>query len=133
MVGKLNPIPCHYRNLVRTMSGGAKTTSKAAGLNVLAKIDWKKLPCPIEELRLDITLKCGQSFRWKSLDNKDDGPDKDVDSNKVFIGVVRKRYYQDLSSATLFFFVPHNLVPYISLGRVFGNDIRWWYCSLYYT
>jgi len=28
---------------------------------------WRKLPCPISELRLDIVLNCGQSFRWRSL------------------------------------------------------------------
>lgn len=34
------------------------------------------------ELRLDITLKCGQSFRWKVLEEKDE---------KVFIGVIQKQ------------------------------------------
>ncbi|XP_071802241.1 N-glycosylase/DNA lyase-like [Asterias amurensis] len=28
---------------------------------------WRSLPCKISELRLDITLACGQSFRWKEI------------------------------------------------------------------
>ena len=29
-------------------------------------MSWKTLPCLRSELRLDITLQCGQSFRWRS-------------------------------------------------------------------
>ncbi len=25
---------------------------------------WRRLPCPRSELRLDLVLRCGQSFRW---------------------------------------------------------------------
>ncbi|XP_072176763.1 N-glycosylase/DNA lyase-like [Diadema setosum] len=28
---------------------------------------WRSIPCGISELRLDITLACGQSFRWKEI------------------------------------------------------------------
>ena len=28
---------------------------------------WSRLKCPISELRLDIVLKCGQSFRWRLI------------------------------------------------------------------
>ena len=37
------------------------------------KMVWKKLVCTPAELRLDIVLKCGQSFRWKTpFDQKPD-------------------------------------------------------------
>ena len=37
------------------------------------KMAWKKLVCTPAELRLDIVLKCGQSFRWKTpFDQKPD-------------------------------------------------------------
>eukprot|EP00057_Strongylocentrotus_purpuratus_P010404 XP_011664878.1 PREDICTED: N-glycosylase/DNA lyase isoform X1 [Strongylocentrotus purpuratus] len=29
---------------------------------------WRTIPCHISELRLDITLACGQSFRWKEIE-----------------------------------------------------------------
>ncbi|XP_054770057.2 N-glycosylase/DNA lyase-like [Lytechinus pictus] len=29
---------------------------------------WRMIPCHISELRLDITLACGQSFRWKEIE-----------------------------------------------------------------
>ncbi|XP_040576903.1 N-glycosylase/DNA lyase [Lepeophtheirus salmonis] len=32
------------------------------------KIPWNTFPCSKNELRLDITLKCGQSFRWSESD-----------------------------------------------------------------
>ncbi|KAH6675607.1 DNA glycosylase [Halenospora varia] len=31
--------------------------------------EWKKLPVSLAELCIDTTLRCGQSFRWKKLDN----------------------------------------------------------------
>lgn len=39
---------------------------------VLAKMSWKLIPCLRSELRLDIVLKCGQSFRWKSFNDQPD-------------------------------------------------------------
>ena len=32
---------------------------------VLESLPWRKLACPRSELRLDIVLRCGQSFRWR--------------------------------------------------------------------
>ena len=44
-------------------------------------IPWRQFKCSTSELRLDITLKCGQSFRWKLL------PDLD----NVYIGVLQSK------------------------------------------
>ena len=46
-----------------------------------SKTAWKSFRCPETELRLDIVLKCGQSFRWSKFDE---------DS---FIGVLRGRVW----------------------------------------
>eukprot|EP01025_Chloroclados_australasicus_P062864 TRINITY_DN8274_c0_g2_i1.p1 TRINITY_DN8274_c0_g2~~TRINITY_DN8274_c0_g2_i1.p1 ORF type:complete len:372 (-),score=23.84 TRINITY_DN8274_c0_g2_i1:454-1569(-) len=40
---------------------------------------WKSLKCPANELRLDVTLPTGQSFRWKAV------------GKGVYVGVVGKR------------------------------------------
>lgn len=41
--------------------------SKTVSLLEVIGEGWKKLSCPISELRLDIVLNCGQSFRWRRL------------------------------------------------------------------
>jgi len=46
-------------------------------------MNWRKLLSPIASLRLDITLKCGQSFRWKLINNEKD----------VYIGVLKHNLY----------------------------------------
>jgi N-glycosylase/DNA lyase len=46
----------------------------------LASTSWRELRCLRSELRLDIVLKCGQSFRWKKLGDS-------------FIGVLGKRVW----------------------------------------
>jgi len=40
---------------------------KILSLSAVLGEGWKKLSCPISELRLDIVLNCGQSFRWRRL------------------------------------------------------------------
>ncbi|XP_038063512.1 N-glycosylase/DNA lyase-like [Patiria miniata] len=42
---------------------------------------WRSLPCKISELRLDITLDCGQSFRWREIQP---GVWRSVLANKVW-------------------------------------------------
>eukprot|EP00095_Tigriopus_kingsejongensis_P004297 maker-scaffold722_size106786-snap-gene-0.33 protein:Tk04297 transcript:maker-scaffold722_size106786-snap-gene-0.33-mRNA-1 annotation:"8-oxoguanine dna glycosylase" len=39
---------------------------------VFAKMSWTRIPCCKSELRLDIVLKCGQSFRWKNSSENSD-------------------------------------------------------------
>jgi len=51
-------------------------------------LNWKTLNCSKEEIRIDITLKCGQSFRWKPLEISN--PEV---NNVAFIGVVRNRLW----------------------------------------
>jgi len=46
-----------------------------------AKRSWNSFLCSPKELRLDISLKCGQSFRWKSVDHE---------GTNIFIGVINK-------------------------------------------
>jgi len=46
-------------------------------------MNWRKLLSPISAMRLDITLKCGQSFRWKLVKNEKD----------VYIGVLKHNLY----------------------------------------
>lgn len=48
-----------------------------------------RLYCPKAEVRLDITLKCGQSFRWKLLEQEE----KSKSGEKFYIGVVRQRVW----------------------------------------
>jgi len=33
--------------------------------------DWRKLPVSLAELCIDTTLRCGQSFRWRKLKDKE--------------------------------------------------------------
>jgi len=47
---------------------------------------WRQFFCPKTNLRLDITLKCGQSFRWKLLN-----PQSFSCETPVYIGVLRHR------------------------------------------
>jgi len=47
----------------------------------VSRLVFEKLKCSCKELRLDITLKCGQSFRWKVLEDEKD---------KIFIGVLEQ-------------------------------------------
>ena len=49
-----------------------------------------RLYCPKAEVRLDITLKCGQSFRWKLLEQQEE---KSKSGEKFYIGVVRRRVW----------------------------------------
>ena len=35
----------------------------------IAKLKWETLKCLKSELRLDTVLQCGQSFRWKKLND----------------------------------------------------------------
>ena len=50
-----------------------------------------RLYCPKAEVRLDITLKCGQSFRWKLLEQQEEEESKS--GEKFYIGVVRQRVW----------------------------------------
>ena len=49
---------------------------------------WRHLPCLRSELRLDITLKCGQSFRWRLLEPGPSWPPPPC-AGPVFAGVLR--------------------------------------------
>jgi len=49
-------------------------------------LKWRKFICPKTNLRLDITLKCGQSFRWKLH-----RPQSFSCDTPVYIGVLQKR------------------------------------------
>ena len=51
-----------------------------------------RLYCPKAEARLDITLKCGQSFRWKLLEEQEHGKEQQR-GEKFYIGVVRQRVW----------------------------------------
>lgn len=33
-------------------------------------VDWRKLPVSLTELCIDTTLRCGQSFRWRKLNDE---------------------------------------------------------------
>jgi hypothetical protein len=35
-----------------------------------AMAQWKELPVSLAELRIDTVLRCGQSFRWRQLDDE---------------------------------------------------------------
>ena len=52
-----------------------------------------RLYCPKAEVRLDITLKCGQSFRWKLLEQEEGGEEKSKSGEKFYIGVVQQRVW----------------------------------------
>ena len=49
-------------------------------------LQWRHFFCPKANLRLDITLKCGQSFRWKLFK-----PQSFSCKTPVYIGVLRHR------------------------------------------
>ncbi len=49
----------------------------SVGRGTLLKLDWSKLPwrhmdCARSELRLDLVLRCGQSFRWSRRRSADE-------------------------------------------------------------
>ena len=50
-----------------------------------------RLYCPRAEVRLDITLTCGQSFRWKLLEGGQVERQQGKSGEKFFIGVVSRR------------------------------------------
>ena len=50
-------------------------------------IPWKRLKCTKKQLRLDIVLKCGQSFRWEEVPENSKG-------GKSWIGVLRSKVWQ---------------------------------------
>ena len=54
-----------------------------------------RLYCPKAEVRLDITLKCGQSFRWKLLEEQEEevAQQQSKSGEKFYIGVVRRRVW----------------------------------------
>jgi len=52
-----------------------------------------RLYCPKAEVRLDITLKCGQSFRWKLLEEQEEVAEQSKSGEKFYIGVVRQRVW----------------------------------------
>ena len=52
-----------------------------------------RLYCPKAEVRLDITLKCGQSFRWKLLEESEEVVQQSKSGEKFYIGVVRQRVW----------------------------------------
>jgi len=53
---------------------------------------WRHFLCSKAELRLDITLKCGQSFRWKLLPQPIQSSIPPVPSNSsIYIGVLYKK------------------------------------------
>ena len=59
-------------------------------IRMLSKSGWSKLPCTKYELRLDITLKCGQSFRWKQL-TACDKISPPATAGAVYIGVLHQK------------------------------------------
>merc|ERR1719244_253707 len=50
----------------------------------LKSIKWSRIKCSKKELRLDITLKCGQSFRWQAQERNEE---------KVFLGVLKSNLF----------------------------------------
>ena len=57
---------------------------------MVSKTGWNKFPCTKSELRLDITLKCGQSFRWKQLSSENIDPPVAA-AGPVYIGVLHQK------------------------------------------
>lgn len=47
--------------------------------------EWRKLPVSLKELCIDTTLRCGQSFRWRKMDEEwySSPPGFDIDSGGV--------------------------------------------------
>lgn len=58
-------------------------------------LQWRKFKCKKSELRIDITLKCGQSFRWKLLpatSTASASPTSKIPANQsVFAGVLKDK------------------------------------------
>ena len=50
-------------------------------------IPWKRLKCTKKQLRLDIVLKCGQSFRWEEVPEA-------LNERKSWIGVLQSKVWQ---------------------------------------
>jgi len=48
----------------------------------IEKLSWQVLRCSQKELRLDITLKCGQSFRWKT---------NELEGETCYVGVLHNQ------------------------------------------
>ena len=53
----------------------------------MRNIKWRTFLCSQSELRLDITLRCGQSFRWKKVED----PAVGVGVGPVYIGVIQSK------------------------------------------
>ena len=53
----------------------------------MRNIKWRTFLCSQSELRLDITLRCGQSFRWKKVED----PTVGAGVGPVYIGVVQSK------------------------------------------
>lgn len=39
-------------------------------MGALKTAEWRKLPLSLTELCIDTTLRCGQSFRWRKLNDE---------------------------------------------------------------
>ena len=78
-----------------TNNNHKETTRCSWSLEMASKSPLKfwRLYCPKAEVRLDITLKCGQSFRWKLLEQEEGGEEKSKSGEKFYIGVVRRRVW----------------------------------------
>merc|ERR1711953_1416183 len=57
------------------------------GREEMRNIKWRTFLCSQSELRLDITLRCGQSFRWKKVED----PTVGAGVGPVYIGVVQSK------------------------------------------
>jgi len=55
----------------------------------MKNLKWRYFSCPESELRLDITLRCGQSFRWKQFESED--PSSLGTERAVFVGVLQSK------------------------------------------
>jgi len=55
----------------------------------MRNIKWRTFLCSQSELRLDITLRCGQSFRWKKVEDPAVG--RDLGLGPVYIGVIQSK------------------------------------------
>ena len=55
----------------------------------MKNLKWRYFSCPESELRLDITLRCGQSFRWKKVEDPAVAVGGGV--GPVYIGVIQSK------------------------------------------